>query len=405
MEDNPYRPHLVASTEGSDPGPSGIEESHPAPTNGPEHPSPGSTHFKCAQWSPDGTTILTSTADHVLKTYILPSELLSAESPIHLLPYASHASPEPVYATSLHPSYTLQDPASTLYLASPRSLPIRLLSPFSRSILASYPLVSKTTEEYISPHSLLFSIHAPHTFFAGSLNLISSFDINRNGEGPVERMPTVPSKRSKVVGGIGGIKGIVSALGMSSEGILAAGTFSRWVGLYDAYGRGGSLGAFQLQADRSSQEAGTGITQVLWSVDGRYLCVAERCSDGVGVWDVRGTGKELAWMRGRNAETNQRMGVEMVGNELWAGGLDGRVRVWHGLGEKEGIIDPTWEFEAHTDAVSCATWHYSGTVLATCSGQRHSDDDVERSTEDLGHSAPHSRARQADNSLKIWGVE
>lgn len=217
--------------------------------------------------------------------------------------------------------------------------------------MASYPLVSKTTEEYISPHSLLFSIHNPHTFFAGSLNLISSFDINRNGEGPVERMPTVPSKRSQVVGGIGGIKGIVSALGMSSEGILAAGTFSRWVGLYDAYGRGGSLGAFQLQADRSSQEAGTGITQVLWSLDGRYLCVAERCGGGVGIWDVRGTGKKLAWMRGRNAETNQRMGVEMVGNELWAGGLDGRVRVWHGVGEREGIIDPTWEFEAHTGII------------------------------------------------------
>lgn len=163
----------------------------------------------------------------------------------------------------------------------------------------------------------------------------------------MERMPTVPSKRSKVVGGIGGVKGIVSALGMSSEGILAAGTFSRWVGLYDAYGRGGSLGAFELQGDRSSQEAGTGVTQVLWSADGRYLCVAERCSDGVSIWDVRGTGKKLAWMRGRKAETNQRMGVEVVGNELWAGGVDGRVRVWHGLGEKEGIFDPTWGFEAH----------------------------------------------------------
>lgn len=163
----------------------------------------------------------------------------------------------------------------------------------------------------------------------------------------MERMPTVRSKRSKVVGGIGGVKGIVSALGMSSEGILAAGTFSRWVGLYDAYGRGGSLGAFELQGDSSSQETGTGVTQVLWSADGRYLCVAERCSDGVSIWDVRGTGKKLAWFRGRKVETNQRMGVEVVGDELWAGGVDGRVRVWHGLGEKEGILDPTWEFKAH----------------------------------------------------------
>ncbi|KAL8659380.1 MAG: hypothetical protein Q9226_000456 [Calogaya cf. arnoldii] len=278
----------------------------------------------------------------------IPPDLLTSNSPIYLRPYSSHQSPEPVYSTAIHPSYALQDPTSTIYLASPRSLPIRLHSTFSSSILASYPLISKTTEEYIAPHSLLFSSHHPNTFFAGSLNLISTFDINRDGEGPVERMPTIPSKRSNVVGGIGGVKGIVSALGMSSEGILAAGTFSRWVGLYDAYGRGGSLGAFELQRNDSSRlEAGAGVTQVLWSVDGRYLCVAERCSDGVSIWDVRGTGKKLAWLRARHAETNQRLGIEVVGNELWAGGVDGKVRVWDGLGEKEGTIDSTWGFEAH----------------------------------------------------------
>lgn len=236
-----------------------------------------------------------------------------------------------------------------IYIASLRSLPIRLLSPFSPSILASYPLVSPTTEEYIAPHSILFSRNDSNTFFAGSLNLISTFDINRNGEGPVDRMRTVPSKRSKAVGGMGGIKGIVSALDMSLEGVLAAGTFSRWVGLFDAYGRGGSLGSFELPHSTTSREGldGTGVSQVLWSADGRYLCVAQRASDGIGIWDVRGTGKQLAWMEGRKAQTNQRMSMEIVGDELWAGGLDGMVRVWHGLGEKEGTIDPAWEFKAH----------------------------------------------------------
>ncbi|KAL8731584.1 MAG: hypothetical protein Q9166_003272 [cf. Caloplaca sp. 2 TL-2023] len=258
-------------------------------------------------------------------------------------------SPEPVYATAFHPPYILQDTSSALYIASPRALPIRLLSPFSSTILASYPLVSKTTEEYIAPHSLLFSRHDPNTFFAGSLNLISTFDINRNGGGPVERMPTIPSKRSSVVGGARGIKGIVSALGISPEGILAAGSFTRWVGLYDGHGRGGSLGVFELRGDPSSPEevGGTGVTQVLWSADGRYLCVVERCSGGISVWDVRQTGNRLAWLRGRNARTNQRMGAEVVGAEAWAGGTDGIVRVWHSLGEKEGLVDPAWGFNAH----------------------------------------------------------
>ena len=160
-------------------------------------------------------------------------------------------------------------------------------------------------------------------------------------------MPTVPSKRCRTVGGVGGVKGIVSALGMSPEGILAAGTFGRWVGLYDGFGRGGSLGAFEIQSDGGRGEEGTGVTQVVWSADGRYLLVVERCSDGVGVWDVRGTGKRLAWLRGRKANTNQRMAVKVVGGEMWAGGTDGMVRLWGGLGQREGNIDPDWGFEAH----------------------------------------------------------
>ncbi|KAL8821602.1 MAG: hypothetical protein Q9223_000391 [Gallowayella weberi] len=283
-----------------------------------------------------------------------PPDLLFSPSPQRLAPYSLHRSPEPVYATAFHPSYNLQDAATAFYIASPRSLPIRLISPFSPSILASYSLVSPTTEDYIAPHSLLFSRNNLNTFFAGSLNLISIFDIHRNGQGPAERMPTVPSKRSKAIGGMGGVKGIVSALDMSPEGILAAGTFSRWVGLFDSYGRGGSLGVFELpqRASRNGESGGTGVSQVLWSGDGRYLCVVQRCSKGVGVWDVRGTGKQLAWMRGRDAQTNQRMGVEVMGNELWAGGLDGIVRVWRGLGEKEGMIDPSWGFQAHDGKVS-----------------------------------------------------
>ncbi|KAI4205715.1 MAG: hypothetical protein LQ350_000212 [Teloschistes chrysophthalmus] len=326
-----YRPHLVASTSNPD---AAIPIACPQSSSRNESSS-GPPFFKNAQWSPDGTTILTSTADKALNTFILPQDLLSSPTPQHLSPYTTHQSPEPVYATAFHPAFSLENSASALYAASLRALPIRLLSPFSPSIIASYPLVSITTEEYIAPHSLLFSPYDPNTLFAGSLNLIATFDINRNGEGPVARMPTIPSKRSKVVGGVGGIKGIVSALGMSSEGILAAGTFSRWIGLYDGQGRGGSVGAFEVREEAVTVKEvdGNGVTQVAWSNDGRYLCVAERCSDQLGVWDIRGTGKKLASLRGRNSATNQRMSVELVGNEVWAGGVDGmmRSRQRHGI--------------------------------------------------------------------------
>ena len=145
------------------------------------------------------------------------------------------------------------------------------------------------------------------------------------------------------------MKGIVSALGMSPDGVLAAGTFTRSVGLYDDHGNGGTIAVFPLQShnDRESGEEGTGITQLLWSECSRYLCVVERGSDGIGVWDIRGAGQRLAWLRGRNARTPQRLGAEVTGHEVWAGGTDGCVRVWELLGTAEGSVDPVWEFRAH----------------------------------------------------------
>ncbi|KAL9138043.1 MAG: hypothetical protein Q9175_000741 [Cornicularia normoerica] len=319
-------------------------------------------HFKSARWSSDGTTILTSSADNTLRSFILPPDLLTPPHPRMLKPYALHHSPEPVYATNLHPSYDLQGPSTCLALASPRSLPIRLFSPFTADrILASYPLVSPTTEAWIAPHSLLFNAQEVNTFFAGSESCVSVFNVNRDGDGPVTRMHTTPSRRAGAAGQGQGMKGIVSALGMSSEGILAAGTYSRWVGLYDGFGRGGNAGVFSVGTG-DEVERGGGITQVIWSLCGRYLCVVERASDGVGVWDIRGTGKRLTWLQGRNARTQQRLGVEILGGEVWAGALDGVVRIWEGLGMVEGMIDPSWEFRAHKDAISSTTLHSSGGV-------------------------------------------
>jgi hypothetical protein len=156
-----------------------------------------------------------------------------------------------------------------------------------------------------------------------------------------------------------GMKGIVSALGMSTDGILAAGTFTRWVGLYDGYGRGGTRGVFETRRSEGAEKdkwAGTGITQLCWSTCGRYLCVVERESDGIGVWDIRGSGTRLAWLQGRAGRTNQRLEVGIMGQEIWAGGTDGRVRVWEGLGMSEGDIDPAWQFHAHNGISSYSSY-------------------------------------------------
>ncbi|KAJ5371400.1 uncharacterized protein N7496_007492 [Penicillium cataractarum] len=367
-------------------------------------------YFKSVQWSPDGTTLLANSADHHIRSYILPPDLLEKTSTHHLSPYSTLPSAEPTYATAFYPFYSLQDPSTTLFLSSVRDHPIRLASTLAPSSVASYSLVNPTTEAYITPHSMIYpsTLGGTH-FLTGSDSMICLFDVSRPGtSGPVSWMPTIPSKRKQIVGGGVGMKGIVSALAInpSGDGILAAGTFTRHVGLYSSNGSGELLGTFNVaKTDANRAIGGRGITQLSWSPCGRYLYIAERKSDGVLVYDIRVTGQMLGYLGGRKAITNQRMDIDIVSagadgaHEVWAGGTDGMMRVWRNPIYSAGGQDPDWEFKVHDDAVSSTVFHAMGNVVATCSGQRHraSDDSSEEGELDSGIS-------QADNSLKVWSM-
>jgi hypothetical protein len=260
-------------------------------------------------------------------------------------------------------------------------------------------------------------------------------------------------------GGGVGMRGIISAMSLQpmvneEAGMLAAGTWTRWVGLYDMGGMGGTVATWSIAdaADKDAGIGGTGITQTAWSACGRYLFVIERKSRGILVYDVRVNGKLVSWLEGREAETNQRLGVDSFeaenGPEVWAGGRDGIVRVWESVGMTEGSQKRSWEWRAHngkfdgevwgpcfnqfqtfdcdgleicanvkTDSVTSAVIHSSGTVAATCSGQRifpslgddeSDDEDGEEQVNDgedqsSGHSSKHP-SRTPDNSIKIWSL-
>ena len=296
-----------------------------------------------------------------------PPDLLVFPAPHDLKPYISHILPEPAYATQHYPLFSLEDTSTTLFLASLPSLPIRLYSALTPSKIASYPLVSTTTEAYIPSYSLLFSSRNCNHFYTGNQSCISVFDLQRDGKGPFQRMHTISSRRGGA-SGAGGFKGIVSALAMNSDGLLAAGTFNRWVQLCDADGSGGATTFFSLDAsdrsDENDSRTGTGVTQLLWSMCSRYLCVVERGSDGIGVWDIRGSGQRLAWLKGRNAMTPQRLSAELVDGEVWAGGTDGIIKAWQGLGMAEGNVEPFWDFKAH-DGKS-RTYYAYPKVYANC---------------------------------------
>ncbi|KAL6719366.1 hypothetical protein ACLMJK_003605 [Lecanora helva] len=399
MESSPSSyPHLIGLASNS-------EDSEEAEQ---KHTNAGTTnrkYFKSAQWSPDGTTILASTASNTLFTYILPPSLLSPPHPHPLTPYTTHRSPESIYATTFHPSYTLSTPSTCLLLASVASLPIRLISPFAPGILASYPLISPTTEAYTAPHSLLFNPVEPNYFFAGHDSCISLFDINRNGERPVSRMLTCRARRDTIfTPGAQNMKGLISAMAMSDDGVLAAGTFTRCVSLYDSHGSGDCIATFSPNnpngAPKNNKEAqGAGVTQLLFS-NPHYLIIAERSSTGISIYDTRNLTHRLAWLRGRSAQTPQRMSIDITTNsngssEIWAGGTDGCVRCWEGVGMREGVVEPSWGFQAHGDVVGSVGWHPGGGVLATCSGSR-------RDGMDGFEDESLSRSQIVDNNLKIW---
>ncbi|KUJ16246.1 uncharacterized protein LY89DRAFT_669779 [Mollisia scopiformis] len=385
-------------------------------------------YFKSAQWTSDGTSLLTSSADNTIRTFILPPDLLSEPSaPKSITPYSKHTYPTAINCLTPYPLYDLSDPSTTLYLSAPTSLPIRLTNALSPSPIAvsTYNLVSPTTETWQTPASILWS--APGHFLTGTDCLICVFDVSRNGEGPVTRLPTIPSKRHLMKGGGVGIRGIVSALSQqSAEGMIAAGTWTRSIGLYDAGGMGGTVSVWNIAeaADEIASIGGTGITQTVWSDCGRYLCVVERKSNGVLVYDVRVTGKLVSWLEGRGAYTNQRLGVDVFatekGMEVWGGGADGVVGVWEGVGVVEGSQERAWEWRAHDGSTAM---HPSGSVVATCSGQRgrlgleddsddessddsHEDSDSssESESDDASSPATSSPSSDVDNSLKIWSI-
>ncbi|OQD76343.1 hypothetical protein PENDEC_c004G03361 [Penicillium decumbens] len=401
-------PDISSPNRGDIESPSSQEESLSSYSHG-ESASPSSSHahpqenlsahhFKGVEWTPDGTTLLAESADHQFRTFILPPDLLERGSPHRLSPYSTLTSAEPTYASAIYPFFNLQDPSTCLFLSSVRDHPIRLASALAPTSVASYSLVNPTTEAFITPHSILYpsALGGTH-FLTGSDSMICLFDVSRSGsDGPVSWMPTIPSKRKQIVGGGIGMKGIVSAMAINptGDGILAAGTFTRHVGLYSSNGSGELLGTFSIAKTEANREiGGKGVTQLAWSPCGRYLYIAERKSDGVLVYDIRVTGQMLGYLRGRNAMTNQRMKIDVVSagaegsHEVWAGGTDGLMRVWKNPAYTVGAQDPDWEVRVHDDAVTSTAFHATGSVVATCSGQRREED-----------------GERPDNSIKVWSM-
>ncbi|KAI0135113.1 hypothetical protein F4814DRAFT_10494 [Daldinia grandis] len=408
-------------------------------------------YFETAQWTADGTALLTSSSSNLISGYIIPEDLLSptASRPLKLTPQASIQLPEPSNVLSAAPYFRLAEPYTQQLLVSSRDHPIQLFylaspSPSSSpSPASSYPLTQARSETFLTATALVWPSPGTH-FIAGSRNLLARFDVTRTGEEPVLRVKTIPSERHLSKGGGVGMRGTISSLAAQPPdanfaSLVAAGTWTRSVGLYDFAQAGGSWAATWSVASAANDEAcigGDGITQAIWSPCGRYLLLSERKSTGVLVYDVRVTGKLLGWLAGREALGNQRISCDVFpgqggsgegGFEVWSGTTGGAVKMWEGVGTREGAHEPAWGWDASRKSTIGSTCvHQSGTVVATCSGswefpdgdaedngslsQDSSDSDSDDSdnsncSSDISRAAsPWMCRRNKESSLKIWSI-
>lgn len=332
--------------------------------DGPADPIPqyGSA-IQEAQLSPGGTCIFTTDPDRTFAVYPIDQDILEAESPRSLYPYAQLSSNEPIWAFAVNPYFNLNDSSTTEVLVSSRAQYISLHnalwdvsqpSPTSSTSdpggpinistkLASYKLINPLTEEVIAPLSLTYTNDGTH-FIAGSQNQISIFDLSYTDE-PITKIRTIPSGRNNLKDGGRGYKGHISSLSVSaSSDILAAGTWTRQIGLYDLKAFGEQITHFPLPSERSIH--GHGVSQLKWSPCDKYLYIAERNSDALLIYDVRKFSLCLAYCIGRNAITKQKMGFDIwetgaaeSGHEVWAGGVDGSIRVWKNPHLKGGAVE------------------------------------------------------------------
>ncbi|KAK0744918.1 hypothetical protein B0T21DRAFT_429873 [Apiosordaria backusii] len=373
--------------------------------------------FKSAQWTADGTTLLTLSSTPSITSFVLPSSLLTSPSPPSppplVSPYPNQPQASPPAPTSPSPPPNPMPPHRLN--RPPHPPPIHLPPFYPLPPLASFFLIKPETESYLPITSLLWPSPGTH-FLAGTTNLIALFDVSRPdnlSSQPLLTIPTIPSTRHISKGNGIGMRGTVSALSMQQgesgegeAGMLAAGTWTRWVGLYDIYRSGSVIANFSVKPGGDDAKiGGKGVVQTIWSPCGRYLVVNERGSEGLLVYDVRGTHKLLGWLSGRDGTTNQRLSVDVFpGTDEKGGG---------GMGE--GEVKPSWEWEINNgeSAVGATVMHSSGSVLATCSGSwRVNDSDSDDSSDDSDSEEDDSPRKEKkppfvveETSLKVWSID
>ncbi|KAL1923912.1 uncharacterized protein VTP21DRAFT_6947 [Calcarisporiella thermophila] len=338
--------------------------------------------FKGLKWAPDGSCVLTSGNDNVLRTFECPASVYDHNEEFPLEPTLSVRAAESIYDFTWYPMMSAYDPATCCFLAASRDHPLHLWD-ITGSVRCSYSVFDHC-DQIVGPNSVAFNPDGTK-IYCGYNNMIQIFDTLRPGRAS-GKWPTTPTRRSRE-----GQKGVISCLNFNFDGsLLAAGSYGCTIGLYDPN--------LSIPLVALLRGAVGGLTQVQFSPCGNYLFSASRKDSDVLCWDMRNTSEVVGWMQ-RKLETNQRMAfdIESSGRWLITGDQDGHLLVY----SLEELLRtqnpaPSARMKAHEDAIGAVGFHPAGSLLATCSGQRLFEGEEEEEEEEKA---------AVDNSVRIWRVE
>lgn len=349
-------------------------------------------YLKGCKWAPDGSCLLTNSADNVLRVYNLPPELYSSgwELIPEMSPVLRMAEGDTIYDYCWYPHMNSLDPDTCFLASSSRDNPVHVWDAFYGEVRASFRPYNHL-DELTAAHCLCFSPDGSQ-LYCGFDKTVRVFHTERPGRDCEER-PTVVKKQ--------GVSGIVSCLSFSpSRALYACGTYSRGAALYCC--QDGTPVALLPTRHQG------GLTHLMFSPDGNYLYTGGRKDPEIVCWDLREPGKVLFSLK-RNVATNQRIYFDLdpSGRFLLSGDTDGLVSVWDThctpYGSTEELQPAHLTFQAHWDCTNGVSVHPFLPLLATSSGQRQfswpSDSEGDSGSDT---DMPGPQERREENCVCVW---
>lgn len=377
--------------------------------------------FKTCQWTPDGSSLIASNQDQCVRTFVPPPNLLSSEeTEVSELapPYSRIAFPHAaVSSLAIHPRFEIGQYFGAYICVSTSDHPLQLFNVHDfvsgstvnqdqvashPKATASYPLINPDTEAMTGTLALSFGGLEGSTILAGTTRQrgkVCIYDVARPGEMCIASVELGYKSRPIV-------STIAPQQNWDDTMTAVAGFYnSVYLGaLYDF--RTDELAIPIEKYDACGVQKG--VTQMLWSSNGRCLFVVERQSSEILVLDARMAFKPLASLKNYHGNTNQRLFATTLLNYkdglnyLCTGSTDGSVYMYDEIDAVLGAgKEPVFSWRAHepTSNVSSVSFNpISGTenvpILVSTTGGRRTPIETEEDSLNF-----------PESTLKIWKLK